>query len=185
MNSFMSIFIPLVLSVGITTATPIQAEASVPEIDTKTQIYESCIYYGLQYDIEPELLQAIVERESNYDVYAYNDGCIGLMQISEYWHRDRMARLGVNSLYDIDGNIHVGADILSELIATYNDIPTALMAYHGEKNFLQASEQGYVSRYALYILERAEQIKEEELTTKGEADVYIRVFMRSYISAGL
>lgn len=42
---------------------------------------EACIKYGNQYGICPELLMAIVERESSGVPDAENGGCKGLMQI--------------------------------------------------------------------------------------------------------
>lgn len=35
----------------------------------------------------PELIEATIERESQWNPKAINGDCIGLMQISERWHR--------------------------------------------------------------------------------------------------
>ena len=58
---------------------------------------------------------AIVEAESSGKADARNGGCIGLMQVYEKYHKDRMKRLGVTDLYDPYSNILVGTDILMEL----------------------------------------------------------------------
>ena len=45
-----------------------------------------------EYGICPELVQAIIERESSWDPKAESDGCEGLMQISPVFHQGRMER---------------------------------------------------------------------------------------------
>lgn len=102
----------------------IAAMFSIPVISvnakTQTTPSRSCIEkytedIGEQYNICPELIQAIIERESSYDPYAKNGNCLGLMQVSSRWHSDRMEKLGVSDLYDPYSNILVGTDYLAEL----------------------------------------------------------------------
>lgn len=119
-------------------------------------IQDSCYAYGEEYNICPELLMAIIEHESSGDQYASNKGCKGLMQISTKWHKDRMERLGVTDIYDIDGNIHVGADYLAELFEKYEDVSIVLAVYHGEKN---ATTKTSMSGYTKSILERTEELE--------------------------
>ena len=38
----------------------------------------------------PELVEALIERESNWDPDAQNGTCIGLMQIDQVYHWERM-----------------------------------------------------------------------------------------------
>lgn len=70
-----------------------------------------------------------------------------------------MKRLGVKSLYDERGNVHVGTDYLVELIKKHGDVATALMVYHGESDALSKSEQGIISGYASKILERSAELE--------------------------
>ena len=51
----------------------------------KTSVLDSIAWAlgGEAYGFEPEFLKAV------------NGGCYGLMQVSTYWHADRMERLGV------------------------------------------------------------------------------------------
>ena len=93
-----------------------------------------CAKYGAEYGIEPELLEAIAWRESRFtpNVISENGTCKGLMQINETVHKDRMQKLGVTDIYDIDGNIHVASDYLAELIAENDNIDYVLARYHGE-----------------------------------------------------
>lgn len=120
------------------------------------EIQDSCYTYGEEYNICPELLMAIIEHESSGEQYASNKGCKGLMQISTKWHKDRMERLGVTDIYDIDGNIHVGADYLAELFEKYEDVAVVLAVYHGEKN---ATTKTTMSTYTKSILERTEELE--------------------------
>lgn len=116
---------------------------------------EACIKYGEQYGICPELLMAIVERESSGVPDAENGGCKGLMQIYTKWHSDRMERLGVTDIFDEQGNILVGTDLLAELFEKYGDAAVVLMAYHGEKNPAEKE----ISDYAEGILERSSELE--------------------------
>lgn len=135
--------------------------------------YEACIEYGEEYGICPELLMAIIERESGGRADAENGGCCGLMQINPKWHSDRMKRLGVTDLLGECGNILVGTDYLAELFAEHQEAATVLMVYHGEKNAVQKAENGEISSYAQWILDRnmeLERIHEKENVKMGELE---------------
>lgn len=122
--------------------------------------YQEYIYeISEEYCVCPELIMAIVERESSGRADAENGGCKGLMQVSEKWHKDRMERLGVESLYDPYGNILVGTDYLMELAERYGDIYTVLMVYNGTSNAVTKAEAGEYSSYAIGIVERSEQLE--------------------------
>ncbi len=70
--------------------------------------------------------------------------------MSYVWHGDRMQRLGVASLYDIEGCIKVAADYIAELAdGGETAVATALMTYNGDS---RANEEGYTSAYAQDIL---------------------------------
>lgn len=155
MNRILTMFLPIIM------ATSINATAIKEENDTyiSETAYEACIECGEQYNICPELLMAIIERESAGKPDAENGSCKGLMQISVKWHKDRMERLGVTDIFDERSNILVGADYLSELIEKYHDVATALMVYHGEKSAVKKAENGNISKYAQGILERSEELE--------------------------
>lgn len=124
------------------------------------QYMESCVQIGEEYAICPELLMAMIERESRGDASADNGGgCKGLCQISEKWHEDRMERLGVTDIFDPEDNIRLCADYLCELEAKYEDIGLVLMKYHGESDAVEKAEQGILSEYAEWILERSEELE--------------------------
>lgn len=98
-------------------------------IDSKYVKY--CDEIGEEYDISPELLTAVIEKESRGNAKAVNSyGCKGLCQVSERWHKQRMKKLGVTDLLSPRDNITVAADYIAELCETYEDAYTA-MAYYG------------------------------------------------------
>lgn len=123
------------------------------------EIQGYCVEIGKEYGICPELLMAIIERESMGKEDAENDGCIGLMQINEKWHKDRMKHLMVDDLYDSYSNILIGADYLMELAVEYGDIGLVLMKYNGFSKAEEYYEQGKLSNYAEEILERSAEIE--------------------------
>lgn len=107
----------------------------------------------------PELVEAMIERESRWNPEAVNGDCMGLMQISERWHRERMERLGVTDLFDPYDNILVGVDYMAELFERYEDPGMVLMVYHGEKNAVEKASSGEISDYADWILCRSEELE--------------------------
>lgn len=111
------------------------------------------------YDVCPELIFAIIEKESSGNPNAENGGCYGLMQISERWHRDRMERLGVTDLYDPYGNILVGVDYLMELAEKYEDLDMVLMVYNGSSDAQERWESGNPTEYATSIMNRSMELE--------------------------
>lgn len=71
--------------------------------------------YGEQYDICPELLEAIMYYESRYTVDAENGPCKGVMQINAAYYTDRMEKFGITDYWDLDNNILLATDYLAEL----------------------------------------------------------------------
>lgn len=152
MKTTIKLFLPITIALSITfTATAQPAGSFISE-----EAQESCVKYGDEYGICPELLMAMIERESSGRPDAESGGCKGLMQISDRWHKDRMDRLEVTDIYDVDGNIHVGADYLAELFEEYEDVGSVLMVYHGEKN---AADKEKLSSYADWILTRSAELE--------------------------
>ena len=113
--------------------------------------------YGSEYNICPELLEAIAYTESRYDPTVSNCKCVGLMQIHIPSHRDRMTKLNIteNEMYQIYANMRVAADYLSELFEEYEDPAIVLAIYHGEKNYSVTN----MSKYVRNILELSEELE--------------------------
>ena len=129
---------------------------------TKDEINDYIIEVATEYQVSPELIMAMVETESNYDVDAENGDCKGLMQVSQKWHKDRMDKLGVTDLYDPYSNILVGVDFISELSEDYQDIGLVLMLYNMKRSTaFEMYEKGELSGYAKKILERSAELEKE------------------------
>lgn len=112
-------------------------------------------------DICPELVEALIERESRWNPNAVNGDCIGLMQISERWHKDRMRALGAKDLKDPFDNIDVGVDYLRELFERYEDPGMVLMIFNGDSRAKDLQATGNLSEYAEWILTRSAELERE------------------------
>lgn len=131
------------------------ADTDLPEL------YQAhCEEIGQAYNICPELLEAIIETESNGNPDAVGEaGEIGLMQIYPKYHTDRAERLDVYNLFFPYSNILVGADYLAELFEKYGDIGTVLMVYNGTSDAVERGQQGDYTDYAKKVMKRAEQLE--------------------------
>ena len=100
----------------------------VAQLETNNHIDKMAKRYGL----DSRIIKALIEEESGWCESAEGDdgNSIGLMQIQERWHKERMKRLGVTNLYDSEQNITVGCDILSELLNKYGNYKDALSVYN-------------------------------------------------------
>ena len=84
------------------------------------------------YNIDPAIIFAIIEKESQYDECAVGDsgGSFGLMQINAQSHPDRMEKLCVSNLMCPYCNVLIGIDYFAELLAVYEDLHMALIAFN-------------------------------------------------------
>ena len=135
------------------------AKAETMETWISYDAYSYCYEIGNQYNICPELLMAVIEKESSGMSNATNGGCVGLMQVSARWHKDRMLRLGATDLYCERDNILVAADYLSELFQKYKEPSLVLDIYNGNSKAMWNYENGVISDYAGYILDRASELE--------------------------
>lgn len=112
--------------------------------------------------VDPYLVLSVIFQESRFKPNVSNGGCVGLMQISTYWHRDRAERLGVTDFLDPYSNVLLGVDLLDELLTrTKGDIYYALMFYNQTyESAHRMYSQGIVSDYAMDVVSRAQSYKE-------------------------
>ena len=120
--------------------------------DVPPEIEQAAVKWGAEYGIAPEFIMAVAWRESRFQTDAQNGSCKGVMQVNTAAHKERMARLGVADILDVDGNIQTGTDYLKELFDTYEDPGAVLVHYNGDK---RAIENESISKYASSILEVA------------------------------
>lgn len=150
---------------GLLTALVLVSTSALPGSNTTyddeapIEVQQACIKWGGEYDICPELLQAICWHESRYTEDIKSGTCVGIMQINEPVHVARIDKLGVTDICDIDENIHVGADLLAELFENYPDAGTVLGLYHGEKDAVKKGRTGNYSSYTKAILEKSYELE--------------------------
>lgn len=128
--------------------------------DLQDHIFKLCDERG----IDPEIVIAIIERESMYDASVVGDGgsAKGLMQIWNIWHKDRIDRLGCTDLLDPYQNVTVGIDFLSELYDMGRGLEWTLTAYNG--GFELANKHlanGTTSQYVECIYEICSELKKK------------------------
>lgn len=108
----------------------VYATYNVPlDYDLQVYIIQTCE----ELNIDAGVVMAMIFYESSYQADAIGDGgnSLGLMQIQERWHKERMERLDVTNLLHPYQNVTVGIDILAELLDEYDgNVEMALMAYN-------------------------------------------------------
>ena len=82
--------------------------------------------YSKQYNVDEELVYAVIKAESNFNSNAHSSkGAVGLMQLME----DTTNEV-TQSLLDSETNINIGTKYLSILIEKYQNIEVAITAYN-------------------------------------------------------
>ena len=151
--------IALILFVAVWGVQSLTALSQDNDTYISEEIQGYCVEIGERYGVCPELLMAMIEMESRGNPKAENGGCCGLMQISIKYHSDRMERLGVTDIYDSYGNILVGTDYIMELAEECGDIGYVLDKYNGNSKADYNYENGIVSGYADWILNRSAELE--------------------------
>lgn len=114
-------------------------------------------------NVDAALVKSVIQHESQYNPNHITGNCVGLMQISTYWHADRAAKLHVTDFMDPYSNILLGVDYLSELIAQYKDPALALMMYNMDNSkALKLYKEGKISGYAESVLVLADEYRKGE-----------------------
>jgi soluble lytic murein transglycosylase-like protein len=125
--------------------------------DLQLYIYE----LGERYNIEPELILAVIGIESNYkaDVIGDNGNSYGLMQVQPKWHEERMVQYNVTDLLNPYENALIGTDYLAECIEK-GGLEWGLMCYNGGQAQANGyTEMGVVSEYAESVMVLSEFLK--------------------------
>lgn len=159
-----------------TTTAEQQTTTAIVEVETETEpTYNLCdipldaelqiwvFDYCKDKKLNPYLIFAMCERESQYKADAVGDSgrSLGMMQIQEQWHQERMDRLGCTDLLNPYQNVTVGIDILLDLYSKNEDTAWVLMAYNGGVAYADRYyETGNISEYAEGIMARAEELKQ-------------------------
>ena len=105
-------------------------ELGVPQVPE--YIAELCESAGKQYNICPELLEAIAWKESSFNPDAVNGTCKGLMQINTSVHQDKLDVYG-GDWSDPHTNIYAAAMLINQLVGQgYEELGSIMSEYHGE-----------------------------------------------------
>ena len=107
-----------------------------PKLDPiiTTEIAKAVHKYSIKYQLPPELIIAVIERESTFrSTLVSNAGCKGLMQINVKFHQEKLKKLNVKGkqIFYIGNNIHLGVMILREYYDSTQTISEALTKYVG------------------------------------------------------
>ena len=110
-----------------------------------------------EYGILPDVLYAVMEVESGYQVDAQNGSCYGLMQIHTINMEYLSSNIGTTDLTDPEQNIQAGAFILGGYLEKYS-LTDSLMAYNlGEGGAKRLWKQGiHETGYTRKVLESIE-----------------------------
>jgi soluble lytic murein transglycosylase-like protein len=103
----------------------------VEDLDERMRILKLVHYEARRANLEPELVLALINVESNFDRFAISSaGARGLMQIMPFW-LDEIGRPGDN-LFDIATNLRFGCTILNlYLKREQGNVHKALARYNG------------------------------------------------------
>lgn len=163
----------------IETAQPISAMA-----ETVIETVESPVYYDIPLDMEQqnvvreiaaeygvpfELVLAVMQVESNFDVTAIGNGnCYGIMQIHKINHPALEKQLGITDWLSLSDNARAGCYMLGQLLDKYQDETRALMAYNmGEGAAKKAWNAGTRSTGYTQKVQSAKQSLTEQVNEKA------------------
>lgn len=105
---------------------PLLSKTETRPVEKKKTIPEIVVKYSELYDIDPNLIHAVMKKESGKDHSKVSPkGAIGLMQLMPNTAR----HLGVNP-HSIEDNIRGGIMYLAEQIKTFGNTRLALAAYN-------------------------------------------------------
>ena len=123
-------------------------------------VEDICMQYT---NVDPYIVRSIIFYESSYDPYTTTGDCLGLMQVSQKWHRERMEKLDAYNLYDPYSNILLGVDYISELTDKYESLELVLMLYNMKhETAFRLYNDGIVSKYAQNVIEMSNDLKAGE-----------------------
>ena len=140
----------------------------------KTDYSEYVEKYSELYDVDENLIFAIIKNESNFDKDAISKvGAKGLMQIMDSTAEDVAEELKLEK-YDLlmpEDNIQIGVKYFSYLKDKYGDIPLALAAYNAGFGTVDA----WISKGIL-----SQNGNDYENIPYKETNLYVRKILRDY-----
>lgn len=126
-----SVICIIILSLDIST--------KIQKIIYKKQYTEEVSKYSKEYNIDENLVYAVIKAESNFNAEAKSSkNAIGLMQLMEATAKDIIKRVDLQisddelqeKLKNVDININLGTKYLSMLLEKYKNVEIAITAYN-------------------------------------------------------
>lgn len=116
------------------------------------------------YDVEVELILAIIKQESNFKADTVYQKCYGLMQIHKVNHNWLQKDLGKLNFLDEYDNILAGTYMIYNIQKNYTDINQVLMVYnYGESAAKRAWKRGTTkTKYNEKVIYFMEALKQEK-----------------------
>ena len=137
--------------------------------------YEEYVYkYAQEYDIDENLIYAVIKAESNFDETAVSaKNAKGLMQLMYDTAVDIAGTIEINEerLLEPEININLGTKYLSMLISKYGNIEVAIAAYN--------AGSGNVDNWIANEVIKADGTDIENVPFK-ETNNYVRKILRDY-----
>jgi soluble lytic murein transglycosylase-like protein len=108
----------------------------VSDPEERLEILKSVHRHARQVGLDPELVLAVIDVESNFDRFAISSaGALGLMQVMPFWVKELEEELGYkdkNVLFQIDTNVLMGCRILKYYLEMERyDLVRGLARYNG------------------------------------------------------
>lgn len=107
--------------------------------ELQAMLYGACLEFGVEYP----LALAMLEQETQFkNIKGDGGNAYGYFQVWPYWHKDRMAELGITDLMEPEGNFRVAMHFMRELLDRYGNLEDALCFYNsGETGGNQYSRE--------------------------------------------
>ena len=134
-----TLFIILVIIILLILLAIINIPEKIQKIIYKKEYSEYVQKYALEYNVDENLIYAVIKAESNFKVDAKSSkDAIGLMQLMESTAMDILRQINITisdeeleeKLKEPDININLGTKYLSILLEKYQNVELAVTAYN-------------------------------------------------------